>query len=169
MTRPPRLILTGIGKRFPGVVANDGVNLTVGAGEIHALVGENGAGKSTLVKIIDGVLQADEGTIVWEGRAVRIPDPKAARALGIGMVFQHFSLFDSMTVAENVALGLDGSIGMARLSREIRGREPLLRFAPRSWARGGTPSPSASVSASRSSAACFRSRSSSSWTSRPRC
>lgn len=120
MTRPPRLILTGIGKRFPGVVANDGVNLTVGAGEIHALVGENGAGKSTLVKIIDGVLQADEGTIVWEGRPVHIPDPKAARALGIGMVFQHFSLFDSMTVAENVALGLDGSIGMTRLSREIR-------------------------------------------------
>jgi ABC-type uncharacterized transport system ATPase subunit len=120
MTRPPRLILTGIGKRFPGVVANDGVDLTVGAGEIHALVGENGAGKSTLVKIIDGVLQADEGTIVWEGRPVVIPDPKAARALGIGMVFQHFSLFDSMTVAENVALGLDGSIGMARLSREIR-------------------------------------------------
>ncbi|HYF53007.1 MAG TPA: ATP-binding cassette domain-containing protein, partial [Salinarimonas sp.] len=104
----PRLALSGITKRFPGVVANDRVSLSVRAGEIHGLIGENGAGKSTLVKIIDGVLQPDDGTIAWEGRPVSIPDPRAARALGIGMVFQHFSLFETLTAAENIALGLPG-------------------------------------------------------------
>jgi simple sugar transport system ATP-binding protein len=116
----PRLDLRGITKRFPGVVANDGVSLAVRAGEIHGLIGENGAGKSTLVKIIDGVLQPDEGEILWEGRPVAIPDPRAARALGIGMVFQHFSLFEALTVAENVALGLDGAPSPRRLAPEIR-------------------------------------------------
>lgn len=116
----PRLDLRGITKRFPGVVANDAVSLSVRAGEIHGLIGENGAGKSTLVKIIDGVLQPDEGEIRWEGRPVAIPDPRAARALGIGMVFQHFSLFEALTVAENVALGLDGAPSPRRLAPEIR-------------------------------------------------
>ncbi|HEX5079208.1 MAG TPA: ATP-binding cassette domain-containing protein, partial [Geminicoccaceae bacterium] len=85
----PRLELRGISKRFPGVLANDGVSFAVRHGEIHALLGENGAGKSTLVKIIYGVLHADEGTVLWQGEPVRIADPHAARALGIGMVFQH--------------------------------------------------------------------------------
>src|ERR687897_340550 len=78
---PPRLELRGITKRFPGVVANDHVSFAVAPGEIHALLGENGAGKSTLVKIIYGVLHADEGTVVWEGEPVRVADPHAARGL----------------------------------------------------------------------------------------
>ena len=114
-----RLELRGITKRFPGVVANDGVSFKVGSGEIHALLGENGAGKSTLVKIIYGVLHADEGEVVWEGRPIRVADPKAARALGIGMVFQHFSLFEAMTVLENIALGVDKAGDMRALSKKI--------------------------------------------------
>src|SRR3954465_1049211 len=117
---PPRLELRGITKRFPGVVANDGISFSVGPGEIHALLGENGAGKSTLVKIIYGVLHADEGQMLWDGKAVRVADPKAARALGIGMVFQHFSLFEAMTVLENVALGVDGATDMRALAARVR-------------------------------------------------
>jgi general nucleoside transport system ATP-binding protein len=116
----PRLELRGITKRFPGVVANADCDLAVAPGEIHALLGENGAGKSTLVKIISGVLQADEGEILWDGRPVEIPDPRAARALGIGMVFQHFSLFEAMTVLENIALGLDRPERPAQLAERIR-------------------------------------------------
>lgn len=116
MTQPPdqtvrpRLALSRISKSFPGVKANEDISLSVRPGEIHALLGENGAGKSTLVKIIYGVQQADEGTIAWNGESVSIPSPKAARRLGIGMVFQHFSLFDAMTVIENIALGLDEAV-----------------------------------------------------------
>lgn len=117
---PPRLELRGVTKRFPGVVANDGVGFKVGPGEIHALLGENGAGKSTLVKIIYGVLHADEGEIVWDGRPVRVADPKAARALGVGMVFQHFSLFEAMTVLENVALGIDDAVERRTLAGRVR-------------------------------------------------
>jgi simple sugar transport system ATP-binding protein len=117
---PPRLELRGITKRFPGVLANDAVSVKVRPGEIHALLGENGAGKSTLVKIIYGVLHADEGEILWDGKPVRVADPHAARALGIGMVFQHFSLFESMTVLENVALGVDGVTDMKALSARVR-------------------------------------------------
>src|SRR3546814_2799994 len=102
----PRLEASGISKRFPGVLANDRIDFAVAPGEIHALLGENGAGKSTLVKIIYGVLHPDAGTLRWNGEAVEIADPHAARALGIGMVFQHFSLFEAMTVLENVSLGL---------------------------------------------------------------
>nr|WP_246479332.1 ABC transporter ATP-binding protein [Kaustia mangrovi] len=115
----PRLELTGIVKRYPGVLANDRVDLAVMPGEIHALLGENGAGKSTLVKIIYGVVQADEGDIRWDGRPVRIADPHAARKLGIGMVFQHFNLFETLTVAENILLGLDGRSDLKALSAEI--------------------------------------------------
>ena len=102
---PPRLSLRGITKRFPGVLANDNVSFDVKPGEIHALLGENGAGKSTLVKMIYGIMQPDAGEIFWNGERVVITNPKAARKLGIGMVFQHFSLFEALTVLENIALG----------------------------------------------------------------
>src|SRR3954464_13126466 len=98
---PPRLELRRITKRFPGVVANDGVSFSVKPGEIHALLGENGAGKSTLVKMIYGIMQPDAGEIRWDGAPIVIANPKAARKLGIGMVFQHFSLFEALTVLEN--------------------------------------------------------------------
>ena len=101
-----RLKLQGIVKDYPGCRANDGVDLTVGAGEIHALLGENGAGKSTLMKIIYGVVQPDAGRIVWNGHPVTVENPARARQLGIGMVFQHFSLFETLTVVENIALSL---------------------------------------------------------------
>jgi simple sugar transport system ATP-binding protein len=116
---PPRLELREITRRFPGVLANDRVSFKVAPGEIHALLGENGAGKSTLVKIIYGVLHADEGVMVWQGQPVRVADPHAARALGIGMVFQHFSLFEAMTVLENIALGVDDAPDMRALARKI--------------------------------------------------
>ena len=117
---PPRLELRGITKRYPGgVLANDDVGFAVMPGEIHALLGENGAGKSTLVKIIYGVLQADAGTIRWNGRAVTIASPKEARALGIGMVFQHFSLFEAMSVLENIALGVDHAGDLRALAARI--------------------------------------------------
>src|SRR5580765_88312 len=106
-----RLELSGITKHFPAVVANDGIDLTVMPGEIHAVLGENGAGKSTLVKIVYGIVRPDAGTIGWNGEAVVINSPAQARALGIGMVFQQFSLFETFTVAENIALALDKSRG----------------------------------------------------------
>jgi simple sugar transport system ATP-binding protein len=104
---PPLLTLRGITKQFPGCLANDHVDLTVGQNEIHALLGENGAGKSTLVKIIYGVNKPDAGTITWLGKPTRITSPAQARSQGIGMVFQHFSLFEALTVSENIALGLN--------------------------------------------------------------
>ncbi|MBP2310954.1 ABC transporter ATP-binding protein [Azospirillum soli] len=116
---PHRLELRGITKRFPGCLANDAVDLVLKPGEIHALLGENGAGKSTLVKIIYGVLHADSGTIRWQGEEVTIPNPAGARRLGIGMVFQHFSLFDTLTVAENISLGLENPGPMDALSQRI--------------------------------------------------
>lgn len=125
MTQPPdqtvrpRLALSRISKSFPGVKANEDISLSVRPGEIHALLGENGAGKSTLVKIIYGVQQADDGTIAWNGETVSIPSPKAARRLGIGMVFQHFSLFDAMTVIENIALGLDEAVDRDMLKARV--------------------------------------------------
>ena len=116
---PPRLELHGITKRFPGVLANDAVGFSVKPGEIHALLGENGAGKSTLVKMIYGIMQPDAGEIVWNGQRVVIQNPKAARKLGVGMVFQHFSLFEAMTVLENIALGLDAKIPARELEAKV--------------------------------------------------
>ncbi|KQT47467.1 ABC transporter [Aureimonas sp. Leaf454] len=115
-----RLELAHITKRFPGVVANSDVSFAVGAGKIHALLGENGAGKSTLVKIIYGVQRADEGTLLWDGKPVVIDSPREARRLGIGMVFQHFSLFEAMTVLENIALGMDHPPPRRELEARIR-------------------------------------------------
>jgi simple sugar transport system ATP-binding protein len=102
----PLLTMTGMTKQYPGCLANDHVSLTVERNQIHALLGENGAGKSTLVKIIYGVVKPDEGDIIWEGQKVAIQNPGHAQRLGIGMVFQHFSLFEALTVQENIALGL---------------------------------------------------------------
>ncbi|HEX2051844.1 MAG TPA: ABC transporter ATP-binding protein [Actinomycetota bacterium] len=101
----PLVTLEGITKRFPGVVANDAVDLTLRGGEIHALVGENGAGKSTLMHVLYGLYPPDEGRILVRGEPVRIASPRAALALGIGMVHQHFVLVDRFTVTENVILG----------------------------------------------------------------
>lgn len=106
----PLLKLTGISKIYPAVVANDAIDLTVMPGEIHAVLGENGAGKSTLMKIIYGVSAPDAGSIEWNGTPTKIKNPAHARALGIGMVFQHFSLFETLTVAENIALAVKGSV-----------------------------------------------------------
>ena len=117
----PRLQLRGISKCYGAMRANDDVDLVVAPGEIHALLGENGAGKSTLVKIIYGVVQPDAGEIRWEGRAVTVADPNAARRLGIGMVFQHFSLFETLTVAENIALGLGTREKLPALAARIAG------------------------------------------------
>ncbi|RYE09088.1 MAG: ABC transporter ATP-binding protein [Hyphomicrobiales bacterium] len=116
----PRLSLRGITKSFPGVLANDNVSFEVKPGEIHALLGENGAGKSTLVKMIYGIMQPDAGEIRWNGQAVVVPNPKAARKLGVGMVFQHFSLFEALTVFENIALGLDAKVPQRELEAKIK-------------------------------------------------
>lgn len=118
-SQPARLQLTGITKRFPGVLANDHVGFSVRPGEIHALLGENGAGKSTLVKMIYGIMQPDEGEIRWNGQRITVASPKAARKLGIGMVFQHFSLFEALTVLENIALGMDAKIPAKELESRI--------------------------------------------------
>jgi simple sugar transport system ATP-binding protein len=115
----PRLRLRGIRKVYPGVVANDGIDLAVMPGEIHAVLGENGAGKSTLMKVICGVTPPTDGEMLWEGEPALPADPSHARALGIGMVFQHFSLFETLTVVENVALTLTGASDLAALAREI--------------------------------------------------
>ena len=115
----PRLLLRGISKRYAGVFANDGIDLNVAGGEIHALLGENGAGKSTLMKIVYGVVQPDQGRIEWQGTPVAIRTPAQARRLGIGMVFQHFSLFETLTVAENIALAMDERMPAGKLAARI--------------------------------------------------
>jgi len=116
---PPLIEARRIVKRFGALTANDRVDLVVQPGEVHALLGENGAGKSTLVKILYGLLQPDEGQVLWQGAPVSLPNPRAARALGIGMVFQHFSLFEAMTVAENVALALDRAEPLPRIAERL--------------------------------------------------
>ena len=113
------LALDGITKQYPGVLANDGISFGVEAGEIHALLGENGAGKSTLVKIIYGVVMPDGGTMSIAGEPYAPARPSDARQRGIGMVFQHFSLFAAMTVAENIALGMDNPPSGRELPRRI--------------------------------------------------
>lgn len=114
-----RLALRKITKHYPSVVANDCVDLVVRPGEIHAVLGENGAGKSTLMKIIYGVTRPDSGEMAWNGQPVDIANPAAARDLGIGMVFQHFSLFDTLTVTENIALGLPADTRLDELGERI--------------------------------------------------
>jgi len=110
--------LRGIGKRFPGVIANDDINIDVSRGTIHALVGENGAGKSTLMKILYGVQPPDAGTIEIDGRQVALHSPADAIANGVGMVFQHFMLADNLTVLENVVLGAERRHGIGAAARK---------------------------------------------------
>ncbi len=114
------LSVHGITKVFGTLRANDHVDLEINSNEIHALLGENGAGKSTLVKMLFGSLQPTSGTIRWKGDEIVIANPSIARRLGIGMVFQHFSLFDALTVAENVALSLGGEIEIRDLAERTR-------------------------------------------------
>jgi general nucleoside transport system ATP-binding protein len=115
----PRLQLAHIRKSYPAVVANDDVSLTVQPGEIHAVLGENGAGKSTLMKIIYGAVQSDAGSISFDGQPAVIKNPVDARSLGIAMVFQHFSLLETISVAENVWLGLDKSLSLTQVQQKI--------------------------------------------------
>ncbi len=115
----PTLSAIGITKDFATLRANDNIDFAIRPGEIHALLGENGAGKSTLVKILYGALQPTSGEIRWRGKPVTIQSPAAARRLGIGMVFQHFSLFDSLTVAENISLALSGQTRLDGLKTRI--------------------------------------------------
>lgn len=121
----PLLMIDGVGKRFPGVVALDNVSFTVGRGEVHGLLGENGAGKSTLLKIISGAQMPDAGTISWDGRPVAIDTPQIAQALGIVTIYQEFNLVPTLSVAENIFIGREplrfgAFVDWPRLEREAR-------------------------------------------------
>ena len=117
--QPPLLQAVGITKRYGTFLANDAIDLDLWPAEIHALLGENGAGKSTLVKVIYGLIQPSAGELRWAGKKIELAGPSEARALGIGMVFQHFSLFENLTVAENVALGLAPTESFAAISARL--------------------------------------------------
>src|ERR1700689_2606916 len=115
----PLMRATAITKRYGDFLANDGIDLELFPAEIHALLGENGAGKSTLVKIMYGLIHPSAGELQWMGQKIVLAGPSEARTLGIGMVFQHFSLFENLTVAENVALGLDRTEPFAAMSKRL--------------------------------------------------
>ena len=132
----PLLQAIGITKRYGTFLANDAIDLDLRPREIHALLGENGAGKSTLVKIMYGLIQPSGGELRWMGEKLELAGPADARALGIGMVFQHFSLFENLTVAENVALGLAPTESLRRDLGAARRSLAGLRAAARSQARG---------------------------------
>jgi general nucleoside transport system ATP-binding protein len=120
VTSPPLLALSGITKRFGDVVALDGVDLAARDGSIHAVLGENGAGKTTLMRVAYGMVHPDRGTLAVNGQPVHLASPRQARAMGIGMVHQHFSSVPSMTVAENVALGGHGLFSPNRAADRVR-------------------------------------------------
>ena len=117
--KPVLLSVEGITKAYPGVVANADVSFQIHQGEVHALLGENGAGKSTLVKMIYGLVKPDQGRMTWREAAYAPPEPRAARAAGVAMVFQHFSLFEALNVAENVALGMENPPALGALAAKI--------------------------------------------------
>ena len=143
MQTPAEALLQAIGitKLYGSFVANDHIDLDLHPAQIHALLGENGAGKSTFVKIAYGLIQPNDGELRWLGRKTALAGPAQARALGIGMVFQHFSLFENLTVAENIALGLPPTESFAKVSAgiaEISRRYGLAaRSAPGSLAAFG--------------------------------
>lgn len=114
------LTVDGLTKAYPGVTANEDVSFEIAGGEVHALLGENGAGKSTLVKMIYGLVKPDSGTMTLRGAPFAPSEPRAARAAGVAMVFQHFSLFDAMSVAENIALGMENPPRLRDLATRIR-------------------------------------------------
>ena len=116
----PLLRLEGLTKAYPGVVANSNVSFDIEAGEVHALLGENGAGKSTLVKIIYGLIKPDKGVMKLREAKFAPSEPRTARSAGIGMVFQHFSLFDALNVAENIALGMETAPKQKELADKIK-------------------------------------------------
>jgi len=119
-TTPALLSLLNVTKQYPSVIANDNISLDVKAGSIHAILGENGAGKSTLMKLVYGVIEPDAGEIHWQGKKVDLRATSAARQLGIGMVFQHFSLFETLSVVENISLTIKGSRkSLAKRIREL--------------------------------------------------
>ncbi|MDH4987850.1 ABC transporter ATP-binding protein [Aminobacter anthyllidis] len=116
---PPRLELRNITKSYPGIIANDDISMSIMPGEIHAVLGENGAGKSTLMKIIYGAAQTDSGEIFCDGKPIAAHTPATSRALGIEMVYQHFALFESVTVVENIALAVSSTFDLDALARQI--------------------------------------------------
>ena len=116
----PLLSIQGLTKAYPGVVANNNVSFDIEEAQMHALLGENGAGKSTLVKMIYGLVKPDSGSMSLRGQVYTPAEPRAARADGIAMVFQHFSLFEALTVAENIALGMEDPPPMRALATHIR-------------------------------------------------
>ncbi len=118
--REPLLRLQGLTKAYPGVVANDDISFEIGTGQMHALLGENGAGKSTLVKMIYGLVQPDKGKMQLRGQPYAPAQPSEARRNGVAMVFQHFSLFEALDVAENVALGMENPPPLRDLAKRIR-------------------------------------------------
>ncbi|HVG46582.1 MAG TPA: ATP-binding cassette domain-containing protein, partial [Rubellimicrobium sp.] len=113
------LAIRGLTKTYPGVIANSDVSFDVHAGSVHALLGENGAGKSTLVKTIYGLVRPEAGTMTLAGGAYAPSEPRAARLAGVAMVFQHFSLFDALSVAENIALGMENPPPLRDLAARI--------------------------------------------------
>src|SRR6202163_3003877 len=115
----PLLQTVGLTKRYGDFLANENIDIDIWPEQIHALLGENGAGKSTLGKAIYGLIQPSDGEMLWQGKKMVLSGPSEARARGIGMVFQHFSLFDNLTVAENVALGLDGRESFKDMSARL--------------------------------------------------
>src|ERR1700744_1394211 len=115
----PLLQTVGLTKRYGTFLANDSIDIDIWPKEIHALLGENGAGKSTLVKTVYGLIQPSEGEMRWEGKKMVLSGPSEARSRGIGMVFQHFSLFDNLTVAENIALVLPRDQSLKGLKARI--------------------------------------------------
>jgi len=114
------LDINGLTKAYPGVVANNNVSFQIRSGEVHALLGENGAGKSTLVKMIYGLVKPDSGSMTFQDQQFMPASPNAARGTGVAMVFQHFSLFDALSVAENIALGMDDAPKPRDLAENIR-------------------------------------------------
>ena len=165
--RPELLSVQGVTKAYPGVVANSDVSFSISQGEVHALLGENGAGKSTLVKMIYGLVKPDIGKMRLNGTDYAPARPAAARTAGVAMVFQHFSLFEALNVAENVALGMETHppCGSCSSRSELCRGPTACRWTLPAWS---VTCRQANASGWKSSAVCSKVRNSSSWTNPPR-